>query len=257
VYQISGGKEIGNINTESKESLEIFHNNSDEARKYRQVWNDRLSFPLSFLQERYIHGRATVLFDGILRDGEQLGRFSFLVVHDSFRCFRTVLPMDAHKDNCEFPMFVESVHVVYDEKRVVERLGGIVWLQALDSRENLRVVNSLYFSLVSGNFRFVGWPTVKHGKLDTIGGTGSIGVTGELPNQMVKAGTQVVDGFSGKDTEPQWKGTLEVELNRFLNKFSIFIGDDWVKAFIEKPYDFKIEISDILVGPFDLLVDSL
>ena len=61
-------------------------------------------------------------------------------------------------------MFVEPVHVVDDAKGLVSSIGpSTVRLQSGDQFSDVRICNSLYFSVVSARFVFTDWPKFKHG----------------------------------------------------------------------------------------------
>ncbi len=52
-------------------------------------------------------------------------------------------------------MLVENVHLVQDQERTINRVGGFIRLQIPNQRPGVGICDSLYFSLISKNFLFI------------------------------------------------------------------------------------------------------
>ena len=80
----------------------------------------------------------------------------------------------------------------------------------------------------------------------------------ELPNDMIERRSEVVNDFTGQDTQSRNRGSLKNVLADFLKGFSILIRKDYVVPFQIPSHlrqcryerrDLGIEITDILIGP--------
>ena len=99
------------------------------VNELRQRWDNRLRLPLSKLGERYISGDVMVLLDlsadgskDVVRNWFTLGICKSLL-DKSNTCTRWKLDLGGRSDNNQFSMFIESVHVVDDAKRVINSVG--------------------------------------------------------------------------------------------------------------------------------------
>jgi hypothetical protein len=156
-------------------------------------------------------------------------------------------------------MLVESVHLVDDKKGTVLRVGaeGTVWLKSLDECLDIGVQDSLYLSLISGKFFFTNRLNVKDRKLNSVGVPDLLLGTGQLPDQMVKTRPEMVDDLSRQNSKSERNGSMEMIVGDYLKHLVILIWDDGVLALVEKGIDLPVEITDTLIGPFELLLDPL
>lgn len=222
----------------------------NETLKALKAWDDRLVFPLSKLPERYAWGELQVLVE---LDSNRLGHRPGLrvcIAHSVCQQLWRKLPFDAVIHDDEFPMFVESVHVVDDRKWVIQRLPSVVGLQFLDHRECRDAPNAVYFSVVSGDFVFIPGLFDKDGKFYPVGKALSVCGSGKMPDYMVKAGAEVVNNLPGENRK-SWRDRFGLESPQGRN-FSLhgFIGPDSVFVRLEKPRNFPVKINDVLIGPF-------
>lgn len=134
-------------------------------------------------------------------------------------------------------MLVRCVHLMDDPERIAIRGGehevwvSLVRLNLLDNPLS-GIGNTIYFPLVAGNLAFVDRLPFVDRKLDTSGVSGFFLVTGKLPSDMVEARPQMVNDFTGENTEARRNGSLDVRLHRLLDDFHVPMGNNWVRAII-------------------------
>jgi hypothetical protein len=134
---------------------------------------------------------------------------------------------------------------------MLERVGGVVRLKPFDKLSNFGVGDSLYFSFITGKQIFLPWPRFENGKFDEAGLFPRL-VTGgrELPNEVVKAGTQVVSDLSDQDAKSERDGLLLKVLQCVQEKVYVTLWERCVTALLEKSVTFDLQIRDVLAGPF-------
>lgn len=262
MYQISGGKERGKIQTSVcslEKTLELPNNDLGIADKLSKAWNNRLEFPPRELPKRYMGGYLAIHLHGSLVLNERSWAFCLVVLHEGPHSLRPELSSQNAIEQCEFPMLIESVHLVDDKKRTVLRVGakGTVWLKSLDECLGIGVRDSLYLSLISGKFIFTNRLNIKNRELDSVGMVKPIGAARQLPHQMIQARPEMVHNLSCQNAKPEWDRSVKMVISDYLKHLVILIWDDGILAVVEKGIDLPIEITDTLVGPFDLLVDPL
>jgi hypothetical protein len=155
----------------SKLSSEKLDHTIGGVQQLHQRWNNRFRLPLSELGERYLRGDLSIILDCSQR-GEALSsrqRFSLVMRQDGGDCVhanaRRKGQTRARCHDCEFPMLIESVHIVDDANGIVRSITpSLVWLQLFNQGQHSRVSDALYFSLVSGLFFFRRKPAID-GKL--------------------------------------------------------------------------------------------
>ena len=147
-------------------------------------------------------------------------------------------------------MFIKSVHIVDDAKGIVDCIRPpLIGLQLFNQCQYPGLINALYLSVVSELFVFRQRLAVDR-KFKHVLMIPPCGRTGKLPDDMVEAGTQVMNDLTSQYTEAlgDLQGSMVVE--RFLPSPILCIGNNWVLAFLEEARDFAIKIDDILIGPF-------
>lgn len=259
MYQISGGKERGKIQAQTsfEKFPELFDDKFSVVAKLSEAWNNRLVFSAPELPKRYMGRYLAIHLHGLLILNERPRAFCLLVIHERPECLGSELPAQNRKDNYEFPMLVESVHIVDDEKGTVLRVRSNVWLKLLDECLRVNVRDSLYFSLISGKFVFANRRPVQHGKLDSIGMVNPVGIAGQLPDQVVITRPEMMDDLSCQNAKPEWDRSAQMIIGDYLKHLVILVWNDGVLALLEKGIDLPIEMTDTLIGPFDLLLDPL
>jgi len=232
---------------------------ADLVKKLRESHDHRLSLPLTKLPERYLRGDFCMVFKCSTQEGVFGHRKFSLSVQSSLSCNLLHVGRELDKgagiDDDKLPVLIESIHVVDDEERIIRDIGpSIVRLHLLDPVPHLSVSDSLYFSFVSLNSVFVGGIGlhVKDRKLDNILGLAPRFIGGEVrevPDNMVKAGSQVVNDLSREDTETYRNALVAVIVDRFLPHLVIWMGEDWVVPATNELGDFGFKVDDVLIGP--------
>lgn len=145
-------------------------------------------------------------------------------------------------------VLVDDVEIVDEPQGIVKRVGGVVRLKAFDHADNVRVCNSLYFSFKSFDSlfidrffsadrefnlpRFLYWPH------------------GEVPRNVIKAGTEVMDYLPREHTELWWDDAISMVLNCLAKSLAVVLWENGVIAFLKKDADPIVKTEDVLFGPF-------
>lgn len=231
---------------------------ADLIEKFKQARNHRLSLPLTKLPERYTRGDFSIILNCSTDRGMiGLGKFALCIQFHSVIQFghtRREVDFSTGINDDKVPVLIESIHVVDDEKRLISSVGpSLVRLNIFDPSEHPSVLNTFYFSVVKFDVVTLHGFGLKHRKFDGILGLDSLFIsskTGEVPDDMVKAGSKLMNDFSCKDAETQWNALSSMVVDRFLPHLGIFMGDGWVLATVDESLDFGMQVDDILIGPF-------
>ena len=223
----------------------------------RQRWDNKLVFPLSELGKHYLRKDFGILLDCFLSQSKLGHResFSLAILHNGANgidaCARRECEIRATVNNGEFPMLIESVHVVDNADGIALGVApSLVWLQISDQGQNTGIRNPLYLSLISGKFLFRKWLFPKDRELNGVFMATPVVNTREVPNDMVKAGSQMMHDLASQDTKTLGDSECSMIIDSILPFLSVRIGEDWVLAAFEKSDDLAVEITDVLVGPF-------
>ena len=230
--------------------IEMRGNVDDVIMQFHQAWNDRLDFPPTKILERYLRDDLALALNFCCEVDGHTAWITALVTHISLENFGWNLDGPRGHTQDEFSVFIDNVHVVNDQERRIDRVAGVIRLKAIDQVAHISTRDSLYFSFISGNAVFIDWPHFKNGKFDSAEMLSPVFRCGELPDHMIKTGTQMVDNLSREHGEPWWNHALLMVLNRLKEELVVVLGQDSVWAFLKKSVDFRLEITDILVGPF-------
>lgn len=239
-----------------------------ETQEILQRWDNRLVFPLSELSQRYLRGELSFHLHLGRSSDTHVPRF-YLPRHDfsdgrDFRvCHEVKLP-DARNDN-EFPVFIDSVHVVNEPERVATRILSEIRLQSVDSCQSGGVGNALYSSAVTGHFVFCKTTGLRFFKEDRkfnlSGGLCLEFRRGQLPCHMIECASEVMNDLACQHFKPRWNCRVGNEVPNPLVHLSIFVGENWFLcghvngegrngSGSQKLSDFPVQILDVLVGPF-------
>lgn len=237
--------------------LESLNDTASEAVELLQRWNDRLVFPLTELPKRYLRGDLGIILQGVAKEA-RIGfrEFSLLVQSDLFgKAMQGRRDGEVHQcggiDDIQLPMLIESVHIVNDAQEMVSGVvPSVVRLQVADKTADFPVANSLYFSVISGNFSFTPWLRFANWKFDEPRAVATGILARELPDDVIENGPQVVNRFPGEHGEAQRDHLASMIVNRFLPELVIKLGENWVLAILNEGVDLSFQIQDVLIGPF-------
>jgi hypothetical protein len=226
----------------------------DFNEEFSKPLDHRIRWPFTELPERYTRGDFRLLLKcSAEREVFGLGKFALTV---ELSLIPKITPAGRETDFCagiddnQFSMLIEPIHVVDDEKKIIRNIGpGVVRLHLFDPLSDLSICDCLYFSFVSLNFLFLNRFLLKDRKLDEILSGDSRCAVGEVPNNMIETGPQMMDHFSRENAESRRDTLISVIRNGLLPNLVIWIGNDWVLATFNEDSNLGLKIDDILIGP--------
>ena len=215
---------------------------SDKILELKQCYDNKLTLPLSNLPERYLRGDLTLLFYGACNLGGHRQGFSACIEQSVLGKFRGNHDAERGKDENQFPMLIDSVHIVDNPKRIIKRVWSAIWLKPLNDVPSTGTSDSLYFSLIHGNLLFLDGFRIKNREFNSVRVGSPVCITGELPCNMIERGTKVVDDLPSEHTEPYRDFPISVIIDSLKEQLVITIVDDWIFTFLKEPGDLGIEI---------------
>lgn len=234
----------------SPEFAELPNHFNDGIVQLNQALGDRLNFPPTKIRERYLRNKLSI---GLKFDcdfsGRNLGMCALVTFNDGSHG-RREHPASGAVGQDEFSVLIDNIHVVEDRKGVINKVGGVVRLKPLYQVAPAGICDSLYFSFISGNLLFLDRLVVENGKLDFDEMLEPRFRCGELPDQMIQTRPQMVDDLTRENAKSERNRELLMVLNSLKEQLTVVLGQDGVFAFLEKPGDFDIQITDVLVGPY-------
>ena len=228
-------------------------NTVDAACKVIESWDNRLDFPPTKIPERYVSGDLAIRIEGSAKAGNlDFGKVVISLEHQVKASLPASVDMKSADCQNEFTMLVDHVHFVNDSERMAfwaRQQGGrtMVRLQLLDDRPS-RLGDPLYFSLVTGAFRFVSGGMKEDREFDCCRRLRASLQTRKLPSDMIQAGPQLMDDLSAQNAEADRDFSFGVEFDRFLKGFRIILGDSFIRPIFEESINFSFEVHDVLVG---------
>lgn len=230
--------------------IELADHNQNRVVEFHQSLNDRLDFPPTEIGKRYLRSKLTVALELECNiGGRKLGMYA-LVGHDEKAHLWREIPAPRRNGQNQLSVFVGDVHFVKDENGIADRIGGIVRLKAFNEEPHFTISNSLYLSVVSGNTVFIDRFLVKDRELNSSRMVSPVLFCRELPCDVVKAGTQMMDNFPSEHTKAEWDRAILVILDCLQKQLSVVLWKNWVFATLKETCDFGLKIADVLVGPF-------
>jgi hypothetical protein len=78
----------------------------------------------------------------------------------------------------------------------------------------------------------------------------------ELPCEMVKSGSKIMDGIANDDTKTS-SGLLDkLDPKNAISAMRMIVGDNSIVVTLKEGAALRMEITDVLFGPFDLGVNA-
>jgi hypothetical protein len=239
----------------SHQTCEHIHPFKDRLMQLNERWNNKLTFPLSELGERYQRRDFGIILDCSAHQGDFLEReqFSLAVFSEDAGGFGVPSwnrDSSGGVNDCQLPMLIESVHIVHDADRIVFSVApSLVGLQIPDKGKGRGIDDPFYFSLKSANVVARQGFFLEDRKFDGVFMLKSILGTGEMPSDVIEGRSKMMDDFATQNTEPLRDNQVLKIVNRILPFLRIYIGEDWVFALFEEISNLVVQINDILIGP--------
>lgn len=248
-----GGGHDGSVQNSDLSSKE-FDDITDSVKQIHKRYNDK-SRILSKISELYLGKHLRIVLDCSLCDPKfgRRERFALTVSRDQVNDFLVGIGREnGIADRCadsQFPVFIESVHVVDDGKGIGNSVGGVVVrLQVVNELPNPRVIHSLYLSVKSSQIIFVG-RSREDGKCESVFMISSGSSVREVPDNVIEARSQMMNDLARKNAESQRDRQLLVIVKRLLPELVVWMGQDWVLAGFKECDDLSVQVDDVFVGP--------
>ncbi|HEY4905048.1 MAG TPA: hypothetical protein VIH89_16355 [Candidatus Sulfotelmatobacter sp.] len=146
-------------------------------------------------------------------------------------------------------VLVDVVQLVESPERVV---SSLVWFDCVDSVYSI-LPHSLYFSSSSG-FIFRG--IIKDRKVNVPGIANSPSANHEeLISQVVESTSEIVENVPGDHGDFDWNGFGPEDVVNELSHLRITLGANFVGVSSVEGQNGRLQLSDVLVGPFDFKAD--
>lgn len=260
----------------SEERDKLADDSINKARKLVEKWNDRLTMDNLRLCERYLKGEIEFLvslyrepghaaqFCAVIKYAGQSGSGSMPSNHEARNSSDALgrqfshgflggpqteaERIDAKCHHGQQPMFVNIVEFVEAPEIVVPTL---IRLERINDAYGARA-HSLYLSRRIG---FVFGSTLADGEV-SVRATGLPVCVNQLPRQVVKAASQLVDCLSDQQREDHRGICMNMNSEHSLSGLRVILGQNAVWIGFAEGQDVGFQITDVAFGPFDFRPDA-
>jgi hypothetical protein len=258
-----------------KERKEQVEKAIDSGRKLIQAWNDRLTFNNLRLRERYVNGTLNLVAHVRCDLGDNVEYLAIFKKAPNVSnnlakrnnptaiwagldsIYRTVginhhgeAAYSACSDD-EPSMLVDVVQPLDDVQDAGLTPSVVRLYRFIKCKSAIR--HPLYLAAHGG---FVRCPFVAHNELG-LGFLRNIAVGfNELPNQVIKGASQVMDYITNDDWDVIGDGVAELPLIKFVAGLRVFLNDERVTMEVTELSGDQFQLVDVAFGPFDLEFDN-
>lgn len=218
------------------------------VEQIKQSWNDRLESPPTKTLERYARHRRAIALKEVCDFGWIKFGVCPLITFDGFLHSPGENPRSSTTAEDKFSVFIDDVEPVDDKEGVIRRIGGVVRLKSFDHVDDIGVFDPLYFSFKSLNVFSLARLFIEYWKLNPF--IFVRGSDGEMPNDMVEAGAKVMNDLSSEHVKSLGDSELSVILDCLQKQLAVVLWHNGVIAFLKESGDFRLEIEDVLFGPY-------
>lgn len=218
--------------------------------QFHQSWSERLDVPPTKILERYLRNQLAVALEIHCQiDGSEFGMCALIVCNKGTH-LGSEFPRPRRDAQNEFSVLIDTVEVMDNVDKSIDRIDSVIWLEQFDKSEGVGVCDSLYFSFVSGNAVFIDRPFLENRKFDTPRVFFPMFGGGKLPDYVIQTGSQVVDNLPGEHAESWWNHAVCMVLDSLKQQLRVVFWKDCVFAFVKECGEFRLQVTDVFVGPF-------
>ncbi len=216
-------------------------------RELFERWENRLTVEGISFAEKYIEGRISIILyvqfgaaeisvkQSVGADARGQGDREVSVL-----VFGVNINGDNIENNDQAAMLINDVQIVQSVQGIIPSTVGLYRInyQVADFR-----TRSLYFSTVNRAYEFLSF--FKEWKLST-----SIRIRDGLADHQIESRMKIVNGVSDNQSRIGWE--FKVDLETDISSLAIFLDVQTARVSVSKPLHKGVEVTDVLIGPFDL-----
>lgn len=182
------------------------------VKQLHQSFSDGLDFPPTKIPERYTGLRGSVAVKVTRNLGRvKVGMCPLITLQEPLHITGQHYGWGADTQN-KFLMLIENVEIVDQPEGIVRRVGGVIRLDSFDKGKDISICDSCYFSFKTLTPVLID----KRVKLENR----EVNLlrifnrqNREVPNDVIKAGSQVMNNLSDQHAESWWDDKVLMVLN--------------------------------------------